>query len=290
MTITTTLTTYMGAHINKQGGSIIKTMDIIKNGGGNALQLFASNPRSTQIPNIASYESVSNEVKEYCIKNDFKLIIHAPYTVNLAKEPKMGKRTIDLKDCYWINSLIHELIVSDIIGSIGVVFHVGKHTTSTKEQGLQYMFESMIYIITEMKNRNIQSKLIIETPAGVGTELLTTIEEFLEFINKFSKEQKKHIGICLDTAHIWSSGYDINDYYEKIAKKNAKDIVVIHYNNSKKNQGSKVDVHENIFDGKISIEDMKKFISNLKHNPLIILEKPSEYLSTDFTWMKKYIS
>ena len=280
---------YIGAHISKQGGSIIKTMDVIKSNGGNALQIFVSNPRSTQIPNVASYQSIANEVKDYCIENDFKLIIHAPYTVNLAKEPKIGKRTIELNDCYWIDSLIHQLIISDITGSIGVVVHVGKHTTSTKEQGLQYMFESITYIIKEMKVKDIKSRLIIETPAGVGTELLTSIDEFLEFINKFTKEQKKHIGICLDTAHIWSSGYNINDYYQKITEKNTKDIVVIHYNNSKKTKGSKVDVHENIFDGKIEIDDMKKFISELKHNPMIILEKPSENLSTDFIWMKKYL-
>lgn len=283
------MTTYMGAHINKQGGSILKTMDVIRNAGGNALQLFASNPRSTQIPNMTSFETISDEVKEYCHKNDFKLVIHAPYTVNLAKEPKMGKRSIELGDCYWINSLIHELIVSDMIGSVGVVVHVGKHTTNTKEQGLKHMFESIQYIIKEMKIKKLKSKLIIETPAGVGTELLTSIDEFIDFFNSFSREEKKHIGICLDTAHIWSSGNDINEYYEKIITKNKKDILVIHYNNSKKDKGSKADVHENIFDGKIDLNDMKKFISGLtKQNPLplIILEKPSTDLNTDFSWMK----
>lgn len=280
------MTTYIGAHINKQGGSIINTIDVIKNAGGNALQLFASNPRSTQIPNMASYQTISNEVKEYCKKNDFKLVIHAPYTVNLAKEPKAGKRTIELKDCYWINSLIHELIVSDMIGSIGVVVHVGKHTTSTKEQGLECMFESIRYIIKEIKEMgNIKSKLIIETPAGVGTELLTSVEEFIAFFNRFSREEKKHLGICLDTAHIWSSGYDINEYYETVTKTNAKDVIVIHYNNSKKDKGSKVDVHENIFDGKMVLGDMKKFMNGLQNNPIVILEKPSDDLERDFQWM-----
>lgn len=290
------MTSYIGAHINKQGGSLIKTMEVIKKAGGNALQLFASNPRSTQIPNIVSYETISDEVRDYCKKNDIKLVIHAPYTVNLAKESKICKRSIELKDCYWINSLIHELIVSDIIGSVGVVVHVGKHTTSTKEQGIEYMLESVRYIIKEMKSRKLTSKLIIETPAGVGTELLTTVDEFLTFFNSFSCDEKKHIGICLDTAHMWSSGYDINEYYEKVAKAtktnantNAKDVIIIHYNNSKKDKGSKVDVHETIFDGKMEIESMKKFIASLKHNPLIILEKPSDNLNKDFTWIKNNI-
>lgn len=284
----TSRTTYIGAHINKQGGSLKKTIDVIKKAGGNALQLFVSNPRSIQIPNMESYQTISKDVRDYIEKNDFKLVIHAPYTVNLAKEPKTGKRTTEWKDCYWINVLTHELIVSDMIGSVGVVVHVGKYTTSTKEQGLEYMFESIRYIIKEMgKGTGIKSKLIIETPAGVGTELLTSVEEFLAFFNRFSREEKKHLGICLDTAHIWSSGYDINEYYEKVIQTNAKDIMVIHYNNSKKDRGSKADVHENIFDGKIHLKDMNIFIDGLGKEPIIILEKPSDDLQKDFQWILK---
>jgi deoxyribonuclease-4 len=283
------MTKYIGAHLSKQGGSIIKTIDVVKNAGGNALQIFASNPRSTHIPNMTSYENVASDVNKYCKQNDFKLVIHAPYTINLAKEPKIGKRIVELKDCYWIDSLLHELIVSDMIGATGVVVHVGKHTTNTKEDGLKYMFESIQYLIREMKSREIKSKLIIETPAGVGTELLTTIEEFISFFNQFSREEKKYIGMCLDTAHIWSSGYDINEYFERITRTNAKDIIVIHFNNSKKNQGSNVDVHDNIFDGKIQLSDMNKFITDMVKQklskPIIILEKPSNDLCKDIEWI-----
>lgn len=283
------MTKYIGAHLSKQGGSIIKTIDVVKNAGGNALQIFASNPRSTHIPNMTSYENVASDVNKYCKQNDFKLVIHAPYTINLAKEPKIGKRIVELKDCYWIDSLLHELIVSDMIGATGVVVHVGKHTTNTKEDGLKYMFESIQYLIREMKSREIKSKLIIETPAGVGTELLTTIEEFISFFNQFSREEKKYIGMCLDTAHIWSSGYDINEYFERITRTNAKDIIVIHFNNSKKNQGSNVDVHDNIFDGKIQLSDMNKFIADMVKQklskPIIILEKPSNDLCKDIEWI-----
>lgn len=279
---------YIGAHLSKQGGNIIKTMDIVKNAGGNALQIFASNPRSTHIPNMASYQNVAKDVSMYCKKNDFKLIIHAPYTLNLAKEPKNDKRIVELKDCYWIDSLLHQLIVSDMLGATGVVVHVGKHTTNTKEDGLKYMFESIHYIIREMKSREIKSKLIIETPAGVGTELLTTIEEFVAFFNQFSREEKKYIGMCLDTAHIWSSGYSIDDYYERVSRTNAKDIIVVHFNNSKKNKGSNVDVHDNIFDGKIQISDMNKFLTDVlqqKKKPIIILEKPSNDFCKDIEWI-----
>lgn len=278
---------YIGAHLKKESGSLLNTIKIIQDAGGNALQLFVSNPRSVQQANIKNYQSLAKEINEYCTRNNVQLIIHAPYTINLAKELKNDKRIINFNEAYWIQCLLSNLRVSDVINSVGVVVHVGKYTTNTKEKGLECMFNAIKYIIGIMNKENISSKLIIETPAGVGTELLTSVEEFTQFYNKFDENEKNKLGICLDTAHIWSSGYDINEYYKTISKTNSKDIVVIHYNNSKKDKGSNVDVHENLFEGKMKLEDMKQFLTNLKHKPMIILEKPSDDIKKDIDLIKK---
>ena len=111
---------YIGAHLKKESGSLLNTIKLMSINGGNALQLFVSNPRSIQPPNITKYEAMSNEVSAYCKDNDFKLVIHSPYTVNLAKEPKIDKRNVELSDCYWTILLLDELQVSDLIGAIGV--------------------------------------------------------------------------------------------------------------------------------------------------------------------------
>jgi len=279
---------YFGAHV-KKATTLLDTIKSVQAANGNALQLFVSNPMSAALPNMQAYEQISKEVREYCTQNDFKLVIHASYTINLAKEPKQNKRALDLKDCYWINSLIHELMVSDMIGAIGVVVHVGKHTTNTKQEGIQNMLNAIKFIINELKTLHVKSKLIIETPAGQGTELLVNIDEFLDFYNSFTTDDKKHLGICIDTAHVWSAGYDINEYYEVVSKDNAKDIVAIHYNNSKKHKGSCVDTHEFLMDGKIPVDDLHKFIVNLKHDPVVILEKPSDNLLKEIHWMKSVI-
>jgi deoxyribonuclease-4 len=277
---------YIGAHLKKESGSLINTLKVLSKNGGNALQLFVSNPRSIQPPNVSKYEAISNEVRAYCKENDFKLVIHSPYTINLAKEPKIDKRAIELSDCYWTVLLINELLVSDLIGAIGVVVHVGKYTTGTKEDGLENMFNAMKYIVNEKKARKIKSRLILETPAGAGTELLNDINEFVSFYNRFTATEKKHLGICLDTAHIWSSGYDINKYYDIISNTNKDDIITIHYNNSQKELGSKVDKHETLFTGKIPISDMRLFIDNLKNYPIIILETPSDKLNKEIEWIR----
>jgi endonuclease IV len=201
---------YIGAHINKQK-TLLNTMINISTNDGNALQFFASNPRSIHIANIEKYKQEAPEIIAYCKKNNFKLIIHSPYTVNLAKEFKNGYRDCDIKDLYGIKILLNELILADILGAVGTVVHVGKYTTLTYDQGLENMRNALKYIINNIKDLHLKSKIILETPAGQGTELLTNLKDFLEFYNSFSKEEKNYFKICIDTAHVWSSGYELKD-------------------------------------------------------------------------------
>jgi deoxyribonuclease-4 len=280
---------YIGAHIKKESGHLLKTIEVIQKAGGNALQLFVSNPRSASIPNMQQYEAIANEVNTFCATHDFKLVIHSSYIINLAKEPKNGKKILDWADCYWIQVLLSELMVSEMINSVGVVVHVGKYTKGTPQDGLMYMFAAMKYIIHQMQERKMKTKLILETPAGQGTELLTKIEEFIAFYNQFSAKEKHNLGICLDTAHIWSSGYNISEYYDMISKYNPTDITVIHFNNSKKERGSHVDAHNTLLEksAKIPLNDMHNFLTHIKSNPatpMIILETPGDDLVKEFAW------
>jgi deoxyribonuclease-4 len=281
---------YVGAHINREK-TIIKTMETITKNGGNCLQLFVSNPRSSSLVNIHNYLDIAEDIKEYKSKNNFKTIIHSSYTINLARDFKNGKRAIPINECIWIKILLHELYISQLINSSGVIVHVGKHTTLSYEYGLENMRIAIEHIIEEMKNNNIKAKIIIETPAGQGTELLTNLNEFIDFYNSFSKEQKKYLGICLDTAHIWASNYELNEAYNIICNKNANDLIVIHLNNSVVKKGSNVDRHAPIFDsanGTIPITAIKEFIElfkDNKHVPIIILETPSIEYSQEIKWI-----
>ena len=279
---------YIGAHIDKQK-TLLNTMKIITDNGGNALQFFASNPRSAKLANIDNFKKDASEILEYCKDNNFKLVIHSPYTINLAKELKNGSRTIDIKDCYWVELLLNELIIADLIGAIGSVVHVGKYTNLTPEEGLNNMRICIKYIIKNMEGLKLKSKLILETPAGQGTELLSDLNEFINFYNSFTKEERKYFKICIDTAHLWSSGYDILNVFNTILKKNKKDIAVIHFNNSKKDKGSNVDVHASIFEGKIDIDYLEKIIKIFANNSVIILEEPSKNIHEDFLWFQKNI-
>ena len=263
---------------------------MLNDNGGNALQFFASNPRSIQLANIEKFKKESERILEYCEENNFKLVLHSAYTINLAKELKNGTRDCDIKDCYWIKILINEIAVSDILGAIGTIVHVGKYTYLTPEEGLANMKKALKYIINIMMESGSSSKIILETPAGQGTELLNNLTDFLEFYNSFTKEERKYFKICVDTAHLWSAGYELEDAFDIILKKNAKDIAVIHFNNSEKNKGSFVDVHASIFDGKINKKSLYNIIDMLKNhkaNPMIILETPSDNYKKEINWIKE---
>ncbi len=281
---------YVGAHINREK-TIIKTMETITKIGGNCLQLFVSNPRSSSLVNIDNYITIADDIKDYTLKNNFKTIIHSSYTINLARDFKNGKRAIPINECLWLKILLNELYISQLINSAGVIVHVGKHTTLSYEYGLENMRIAIEYIIEEMKNYNIKAKIIIETPAGQGTELLTNLNEFIDFYNSFSVEQKKYLGICLDTAHIWAANYELNEAYNIICNKNANDLIVIHLNNSSVKKGSNTDRHATLFDntnGTIPLKAIKQFLElfkDNKHVPIIILETPSIEYSQEIKWI-----
>ena len=256
----------------------MKTMENIKSAGGNALQIFISSPRSTALTDIAKYDSVSREIKEYLTQNNFKLVIHSPYVINVASEFKNGKRTLTIDECYWIKTIINQLEISDLIGSIGVVLHVGKHVKLSYKDGLENMRTFIKYVLNDISNKKLNTKLIIETPAGQGTELLTDLKDFVEFYNSFTKDEQKYLGICLDTAHTWALGYDLNEAYNILfSKSNAKNITLIHLNNSLVEKGARKDRHATILDGMIPNDKMNDFIKNIKKNKtVIILETPSK--------------
>ena len=287
---------YIGVHINREK-TILKTMETVAKNGGNCLQLFVSNPLSSSLVSIDNYLSIADDIREYSAKNGFATIIHASYTINLARDFKNGKRTVPIHECPWIQLLLHELYISHLLGSVGVVIHVGKHTTQSREQGLENMRIALEYIIEVLHQKQINAKIVLETPAGQGTELLTDLGDFLNFYNhQFSAEQRRHLGICVDTAHIWAAGYELSDAYNMIAVKNINDVVAIHLNNSKVAKGGRVDRHATLFDGTGTIprDAIRQFVELWKEKekiqqpslPLIILETPSANYADELAYFK----
>jgi deoxyribonuclease-4 len=280
---------YYGAHMSIKNG-IPSTITEINELGGNMLQIFVSNPMSNKfVINEKTWtEKYCQLIKNTLETNDTKLVIHLPYVINLAKPLPIPSK---MADCWWINMICNQLLISDLINSIGCVVHVGKHLELTVQEGTDNMYDGLKYVIEFIKKHELKSYIILETAAGQGSELLKTknnsLEDFANFYNRFTLDEKSHIKICVDTCHIFAAGYDIrqktqvkqffDDFQENIGIEN---ITLIHLNDSKKECGSCVDRHENLGCGKIGIEGLQHFIRYaIFYKIPTVLETPSNYES-----------
>jgi len=278
---------YYGAHMSIKNGipSAIKEINEL---GGNMIQIFVSNPMSTKfsIDKTKWNEKNCNLIRSTLEEYDSKMVIHLPYVINLAKPlpPNMA-------NCWWINMICNQLIISDLINSIGCVVHVGKHLDLTVQEGIDNMCEGLKYVINFIIKNELKSYIILETAAGQGSELLTTknssLDDFANFYNLFTDNEKLHIKICVDTCHIFAAGYDIREkkqvkefFDEFNTQIGIENIALIHLNDSKTDCGSCVDRHENLGEGKIGIKGLRHFIryAIYYHIPTV-LETPTNYES-----------
>jgi deoxyribonuclease IV len=96
--------------------------------------------------------------------------------------------------------------------------------------------------------------LLLETPAGQGTEVLTRMKDMISFYNRFTKEEKKKFKICIDTCHVFAAGEDPLDYIRDWCEiMGTKALALIHFNDSKDAKGSCKDRHARIGSGKIGL-------------------------------------
>lgn len=259
----------VGAHIDKQK-TLCKTIDKIIEYGGNSLQFFTSNPKSKEVANIDKILKEKDDVLSY---DGIRLVIHSSYIINMGSPLMNGKKMIDIEDTYGFKNIITDLIVAHELNAIGTIVHVGKNTQKDKEDALKNMYNFVKTVLRFIEDKGLKSKLILETGAGQGTEMLVDIDEFINFYNMIDDNER--FGLCFDTAHVYASGQDLVKSYKKIQKNTNNGICVIHLNGSKVDYGKRVDRHDTIFDSKIPIKELNKIIQlgNISEN-MIILETP----------------
>jgi len=274
---------YYGCHMPVIYG-VEKAIMGVNKMGGNCLQVFVSSPMSGNVTDKAMilYRTNGDKIKKSLQDNKSKLFIHSPYTFNFAK-PKLNDYWLN---CYWVRSYLKELEIAHIIGAVGCVIHVGKSLDMTLDEAENNMYESLSFIIEQIKNKQLNSVIILETGAGQGTEMFLTennsLDKFANFYGRFTDEQKNHIKLCVDTCHIFSAGYCISDpkicikfFSEFESKIGLENLALIHLNDSQKQCNCHVDRHANLGDGMIGLNGIGMFIllSYMLNIPMI-LETP----------------
>ena len=222
----------IGSHISKKG-KLFTTIE--KLDSSYPFQLFLS--MSTKL-NFSDEEiAKTSQIVQY---KKLRVYVHAPYVLNLC----------DTKE-YIVDTLINLMNVSHACGFQGVVVHVGKSVKKTEEDALKIMKDNIMNILN-----NSEGHLILETPAGQGTEVLTTSDSFIDFV--VNKVKNSKLKVCVDTCHVFACGTYPQEYLEEVASKCKERLKLIHFNDSQTDFNSRVDRHATIGRGKIPFQFLMK--------------------------------
>lgn len=257
----------IGGHVSTAGG-LINSIQNTKSIGGTCLQIFAGSPRMW-FRKLYSDSEIYDFTSEVA-KNDLSpVFIHALYLVNLASQNSdLFQKSV--------NSLIIDLQNGAKIKSGGVIVHIGSHLGAGFDSAKDQLVSALQIILSETSGCD----LLLENDAGQNGKI-GSIDELGYLLNKVADSRLK---ICLDTAHLFESGYDLRNtkqvdfLVEELRKNNILDkVVCIHLNDSATDLDSHRDMHADLGRGKIGLKGLSNFVNhpNFSHLPLI-LETPGE--------------
>lgn len=278
----------IGVHQSISKGFYNAIENVVNFYNTNAAQIFLKSPQMLTFCKISDEEA--EKTKNFVLSKNLFIVGHCSYLLNFAKEQNFKDTTDIRKRGNWaINSLLDDLLSIKKINGYGVVLHIGKYIGQTREQSIKTIIKNINQVIFDLefklKNNTKLPYIIIENTAGQGTEIGSTIEELSEIYNLLDKNPR--IKFCVDTAHAFASGYDIktengfNDFIKKFEKLiGIKNIGLFHFNDSKKELGSRVDRHDSIGVGLIGEEGLKRIAKYAKEKTIpIILETPDKEVS-----------
>ena len=234
----------------------------------NTIQFFTRNPRGGSAKPIdeEDVKKFQELAKEHGINN---LLAHAPYTLNACAATEnirtFAKNTMedDLKRMEYFPESMYN-------------FHPGSHVGQGVEQGTDYIVQMLNEIIKPEQT----TRVLLETMAGKGSEIGKNFQEIKNIMDRVIV--KEHIGVCLDTCHIFDGGYDIVNRLDEVIEEFDKiigleNLYAIHLNDSMNICGSHKDRHAKIGEGNIGLEAITRIINHPKlRNLPFFLETPNE--------------
>ena len=266
----------IGAHVSAAGG--------VENApargtaiNADAIQIFTANqnqwfPKEPGEENSKEYrKAMKKELPQITIS-------HASYLLNMGS-PEEKKLNMSRR------AFLSELDRCDACGVEYVVFHPGSHMKTDEKECLSRISESLNYCLDKRSDGEVT--ILIENTAGQGTNVGFRFEHLIGIIE--GVEKKDRMGVCFDTQHGFASGYDIRtekgwketfDEFDKTV--DLKWLKAFHINDSKKEFGSRVDRHESIGKGLLTMETFWCLVNDDRFTELPMLletpvDDPSEY-------------
>lgn len=217
----------IGSHYNKDGVFPVT----------GAFQTFLSNPQGMDMISENEILRLKNKKPPNAI-----WFIHASYMINLAQISNIT-----------IPKLQNEIYAAQIIGCSGVVFHTGKYINETYTTGFQNLVNGIREVL---KYTTPLCPLIFETPAGQGTEICSSLEGLFSLCELFPNELGSTFKICIDTCHVFSLGYEPAFFIEQFLNRYPQALAVVHFNDSARERGARIDRHASPGLGYIGYERM----------------------------------
>jgi deoxyribonuclease IV len=263
---------YIGAHVSAGGGVEYAPINanII---GATAFALFTKNQRQWEAKPLTT-ESIS-VFKANCKKFDYQphqILPHDSYLINLGHPENEALQKSR-------NAFLDEMNRCEQLGLDRLNFHPGSHLNQISEEKCLSTIAESINLALKQTSGVIA---VIENTAGQGSNLGFSFYHLKKIIDQV--EDKSRVGVCIDTCHAYSAGYDIKTKagFEKVFKEFEEVVGFqylkgMHINDSKKELGSRVDRHDSLGTGTLGLEVFECIMKDSRFDGIpLILETPNE--------------
>ena len=244
----------LGAHVSNAGG--------VENAPARAaeldsvhLQLFTKNAQRWVDPEVTPERA--RAFREARAQHGIRITAsHDSYLINLASpDAALFERSLE--------SFRAELRRCIALGIDYLVTHPGNATDGDRARGLE---QNAAAIERALRIEGGDTMVLLEHTAGTGTALGSSFEELRIILDAIAPTERERVGVCLDTCHLWSAGYDIVGDYEGVIERlgalvGLERVRLFHVNDSKTGLGSARDRHEHIGKGSIGLDGFRNLLA-----------------------------
>jgi deoxyribonuclease-4 len=268
-----------GGHVS---GGVKAAPERAKEIGANAVQLFVQSPRAWRFPNhdpdvLASFPQRAQDAGVEAT------LVHAIYLCNVASpDDELYEKSV--------TTLRNTVDAACAIEADGVVFHVGSHLGAGFDVGLKRAVPAVKKVLQRCSDK---TWLLIENSAGTGGTIGRSLEELAMLVDRLAGHPR--LGVCLDSCHLWASGYDVTEPAALDALLDEFDRLIglerlraLHVNDSQTPLGSNRDRHANLKEGLIG-NKLSVFLGNrrLQELPAVVETEGQHGKGADAEEMRK---
>lgn len=246
----------LGAHEGIAGG-VSKAFARAEADGADCVQIFTRNARGWAAKPLEDDEV--DAFRSEARRTRLPVAAHSSYLINCASADR------EIRKKSW-RALADELGRCERLGIPALIFHPGSH--ESENVGIRLVGEAMTKALSEVPGK---ARLLVETTAGQGTSLGWRFEQVQAIREAVPAPVRRRVGVCVDTCHVFSAGYDLSTeegYAATLAELDRtvglSHVHAFHLNDSKKPKGCRVDRHEHIGEGTLGVEPFRRLVNDAR--------------------------